>query len=145
MELSYEEDEDVIDLCGDSPAPAEFRYTSFVAPKPKKAKAKGDGKPKAAAAKKRDAVGSGGGGKRAKGDRDLAGGTKSSRRAERKERDAKLRSGELSLPTPIIDFDSAKAAGMLRVVRLARTWRCTTPHKRTPHKRRHSFDRRQNR
>ena len=43
--------------------------------------------------------------------------SKASRRHERVERNAKLRSGELALPKPVVDFDGAKAATMLKMVR----------------------------
>lgn len=40
-----------------------------------------------------------------------------SKRRERRERDAKVRSGEQALPSPVIDFDSMKAARMQRIAR----------------------------
>lgn len=40
-----------------------------------------------------------------------------SKRRERRERDAKVRSGEQALPSPVIDFDSTKAARMQRIAR----------------------------
>ncbi|KAH8060486.1 ATP-dependent DNA helicase [Aureococcus anophagefferens] len=43
--------------------------------------------------------------------------SKASRRHERVERNAKLRSGELALPKPVVDFDGARAATMLKMVR----------------------------
>jgi len=48
-------------------------------------------------------------------------GDKHALRRERRERDAKQRSGELALPTPVIEFDAAKAARMTTTVRCGYT------------------------